>query len=87
MRTNHPPRTLHLVDIENLVGDPRPAIESVRRARSAYEAHVLVGDDNLGQNVYSGSYPIGWVEASKLADAPEAVRDYVDALIDAEFEG
>jgi hypothetical protein len=47
MRTNHPPRTLHLVDIENLLGEPRPAIESVRRARSAYNSHVLIGDDDL----------------------------------------
>src|SRR4051812_40469380 len=43
----HPHRTLHLLDIENLLGEPRPTADSVRRARSAYEAHVLVGDDDL----------------------------------------
>lgn len=50
-------------------------------------------DDNLGGNVYSGSYPIGWMEADKLANAlrewadrPETVQDYVDALVGAETE-
>jgi hypothetical protein len=47
MRQRHPLRTLHLIDVENLLGDPRPDTESVRRARDAYESHVAVGDCDL----------------------------------------
>lgn len=47
MRKRHPLRTLHLIDIENLLGQPRPAIDSVSEARAAYEAHVVVGESDL----------------------------------------
>ncbi|MDQ3483966.1 MAG: NYN domain-containing protein [Actinomycetota bacterium] len=47
MRQRHPQRALHLIDIENLLGEPRPVADSVRRARSAYETHVLVGEHDL----------------------------------------
>lgn len=47
MRKRHPLRTLHLIDIENLLGEPRPAAESVFQARIAYAAHVFVGENDL----------------------------------------
>jgi hypothetical protein len=47
MRKRHPLRALHLIDIENLLGEPRPSADSVRHARSTYEAHVLVGENDL----------------------------------------
>lgn len=47
MRKRHPFRTLHLIDIENLHGEPRPAAESVCQARTVYEAHVVVGENDL----------------------------------------
>jgi hypothetical protein len=47
MRQRHPLRTLHLIDVENLLGDPRPDADSVRRARHAYESHVVVGEHDL----------------------------------------
>ena len=47
MRNRHPLRALHLIDIENLLGNPRPDAESVCQARDAYESQVLVGKDDL----------------------------------------
>lgn len=47
MRIQHPPRSLHLIDIENLLGEPRPTASSVRQARSAYEALVFVDEHDL----------------------------------------
>jgi len=54
----------------------------------------LIGwsDDNIGEPIYSlRDASLGYVELSKLADAlsaytdaPHDVRDYVDALLDAE---
>jgi hypothetical protein len=38
-----PARRLHLVDIENLVGDPLPSLGQVRRARGLYEARLAFG--------------------------------------------
>jgi hypothetical protein len=35
-RRRFPVRRLHLVDIENLVGDPRPSLSQVRQARGLY---------------------------------------------------
>ena len=55
----------------------------------------LIGwsDENIGENLYVGSYPIGYVEAGKLAaalteyaDRPLEVTEYVDALLDAESD-
>ena len=40
-------RTLHLIDIENLVGDPRPDLATIRLTRLSYESQVLVGDGDL----------------------------------------
>lgn len=47
MRTHHPKRTLHLIDIENLLGEPRPAAQLVSQARTAYEAEVVVAENDL----------------------------------------
>jgi hypothetical protein len=47
MRRRHPVRALHLIDIENLLGEPRPDVDSVRRARESYESHVVVGEHDL----------------------------------------
>lgn len=47
MRTNRPSRTLHLIDIENLLADPRPGIEAVRLARRSYNAQVGIGEHDL----------------------------------------
>jgi len=47
MRQRHPLRTLHLIDVENLLGDPRPGPANVRRARDTYESHVEVGEHDL----------------------------------------
>lgn len=47
MPKRHPLRTLHLIDIENLLGEPRPAAKSVCQARDAYEARVVVGENDL----------------------------------------
>lgn len=47
MRNRHPRRTLHLIDIENLLGEPRPAAAAVCEARTAYEARVVVDENDL----------------------------------------
>jgi hypothetical protein len=38
-----PARRLHLIDIENLVGDPRPSLGQVRQVHSLYEACLVFG--------------------------------------------
>jgi hypothetical protein len=38
-----PTRQLHLVDIENLVGDPRPTLSQVRQARGLYADRLAFG--------------------------------------------
>lgn len=47
MRQQHPLRALHLIDVENLLGHPRPDVAQVRQARASYESHVVVGDHDL----------------------------------------
>lgn len=47
MRNRRPHRSLHLIEIENLLGAPRPTLAAVRAARAAYEAQVTVGPDDL----------------------------------------
>lgn len=47
MRQRHPLRALHLIDVENLLGDPRPGVAKVRQARASYESHVVVGEHDL----------------------------------------
>jgi hypothetical protein len=42
-RHRFPPRRLHLVDVENLVGDRRPSLDQVCRARNRYEARLAFG--------------------------------------------
>jgi len=42
-RGRFPVRRLHLVDIENLVGDPLPSLNQVREAHSRYTACLAVG--------------------------------------------
>jgi hypothetical protein len=47
MRDRRPQRVLHLIDIENLVGEPRPSRSAVHETKAAYEEHVLVGEHDL----------------------------------------
>lgn len=49
--------------------------------------------DNLGEALYRAQYPLGWIEADKLARAlseyanrPISVRAYIDELIESEME-
>jgi hypothetical protein len=42
-RRRFPARRLHLVDIENLVGDPVPSLGQVCQARGLYEARLAFG--------------------------------------------
>lgn len=42
MRTSRPSRAIHLIDIENLAGQPRPSAEQVERVREMYETVVHV---------------------------------------------
>ena len=42
-RHRFPVRRLHLVDIENLVGDPRPSLSQVRQVRSLYASCLAFG--------------------------------------------
>lgn len=47
MQTIRPTRTLHLIDIENLLADPRPSIEAILLARRDYGDQVGVGEHDL----------------------------------------
>ncbi len=40
-------RCLHLVDVENLLGCPRPTTEEVRACRTRYDEHTAVAADDL----------------------------------------
>ena len=42
-RRRFPARRLHLVDIENLAGDPRPSIRQVRQAQGLYTGCLAFG--------------------------------------------
>jgi hypothetical protein len=42
-RRRFPARRLHLVDIENLAGDPRPSISQVRQAQGLYTGCLAFG--------------------------------------------
>jgi hypothetical protein len=42
-RSRFPARRLHLVDIENLAGDPRPSVSQVREAQDLYTDSLAVG--------------------------------------------
>jgi hypothetical protein len=55
------PRSLHLVDVENLIGTPRPTLEQVIVCRDSYG--VFVGhDDHVIVSCNHGAYiTVGWV--------------------------
>lgn len=43
MRTRRPRRAIHLIDVENLCGYPRPSDREVRAVRDEYAAAVCIG--------------------------------------------
>jgi hypothetical protein len=47
IRNLPPQRRLHLIDIENLVGCPRPTTAEASACREAYNEHATVGPDDL----------------------------------------
>jgi hypothetical protein len=46
MRFNHPKRTIHLIDVENLCGNARPSRGDLRAVRTRYESVASVGPDD-----------------------------------------
>lgn len=46
-RINSQSRTIHLIDIENLCGQPVVTVERAREARAAYENRITIGEHDL----------------------------------------
>jgi hypothetical protein len=67
VRRQFPARRLHLVDIENLVGDPRPSLGQIRETHGRYADRLAIGA--LDQVVVASSHltlvnaALGWPHA------------------------
>lgn len=83
MRTRQPHRTIHLIDVENLAGEPRPSAGQIDDVRKEYETAVRVGsEDHVVVAVNHGAArEVGWTWPGRLI--PRSGPDGADlALID-----
>lgn len=88
MQATKKDRTIHLIDGENLIGEPRPTIAEAKKLRDAYHAQAHVEDGDLVILAYNhgagASFGYGWSDARHLwrsgkNGADSALLDVVEA--------
>lgn len=89
VRTPFPPRTLHLIDVENLAGVGLPAEWQVAAVRQAYAARVGIGETDqviIGCNHKAlPSAGLGWPRARYLVrSGPDGADTELLAVISGE---